>query len=83
MFRWLWKHRPVTNRRLLREIRMNNAELTAKLDAQTTRVNKIITEIQALKVIIANADNVPQNVIDAVARLDAATQAADDQNPDA
>lgn len=62
---------------------MDNTELVTKLDAQTARLTKIQTEIQALKDAIANAGNVPQSVIDAVDRLDAAMTATDDLNPDA
>ena len=59
---------------------MDNAELVAKLEAQKAQVDKVIAEIEALKELVANSQNVPQNVVDAVNALGASIQAADDEN---
>jgi len=69
-------------RKLLKKIKMTNEELVAQLEAQKAQVEKIILEIQALKELVANSANVPQNVIDAVNALGSSIQAADDENAD-
>jgi hypothetical protein len=67
----------------LNKIIMTNEELVVALDAQTEKVNKVITEIQALKDLVGQTDGVPQVVIDAVDRLNAAIDSADAMNEDA
>ena len=62
---------------------MTNAELLQLLLADDAKVEKIITEIQALKDLIAASQNVPQDIVDAVNNLGTKLQAADDLNPDA
>lgn len=62
---------------------MTNEELVTQLGDMNAKVDKIKTEIQALKDAIANAANVPQAVIDAANQLATNLQAADDLNPDA
>jgi hypothetical protein len=64
------------------KIIMTNEELVARIDAQATKLTKIQTEIQALKDTINTTPNVPQVVVDAVDRVDAALQATDDMNED-
>lgn len=66
----------------LNQIIMTNAELLQLLLDDNTKVEKIITEIQALKDLVANSQNVPQDVVDAVNNLGTNLQAADDMNPD-
>lgn len=58
-------------------------ELKAQLDKLTAQAVKVNGEIQALKDLIANRDDVPQDVVDSVAALGAAIQTGDDLNPDA
>lgn len=65
------------------KIIMTNQELAGKLEAANTKVDKIITEIQALKNLVNTTPNVPQNIVDAVASLESKLQAADDLNEDA
>lgn len=65
------------------KIIMTNAELSAKLDAANTKVDKIIVEVQALKDLVGTTPDVPQNIVDAVTALEAKLQAADDLNADA
>ena len=67
----------------LNQIQMTNAELKDLLVASNDKVTKIIGEIQALKDLVANSGNVPQDVVDAVNALGTNLQAADDLNPDA
>lgn len=62
---------------------MNHEELKAGLDAANATVDKIKTEIQALKDAIANAGNVPAEVQAAAEALFSNLQSADDMNPDA
>lgn len=62
---------------------MTNQELLDKLTAANTKVDKIITEIQALKDLVNQTPNVPQNIVDAVNDLESKLQAADDLNEDA
>ena len=62
---------------------MTNAELKDLLVASNAKVDKIKTEIQALKDLVAASDNVPQDIVDAVNALGANLQSADDLNPDA
>lgn len=57
----------------VKQVRMNMAT-QADVDALTTKVEKVITEIQALKAAHPELD---------LSRLEAAVQAADDENPDA
>ncbi len=66
----------------LNQIIMTNAELLELLIADNAKVEKIITEIQALKDLVAGADNVPQNIVDAVNALGTNLQTADDLNED-
>ncbi len=66
----------------LNQIQMTNAELLELLLADDAKVDKLITEIQALKDLVANSQNVPQNIVDAVNNLGAKLQTADDLNPD-
>lgn len=67
---------------LIGMVNMKISELAAKLSNQTEKVEKIITEIQALKDSLSDVE-LPQEAIDAMGRLDAALQAADELNPDA
>lgn len=62
---------------------MNNEELLQKLTDANTKVDKITTEIQALKDLVTGTPDVPQNIVDAVTALEAKLQAADDLNEDA
>lgn len=73
----------VINSVKLSQIEMTNEELITQLGIMNTKVDKIKGEIQALKDAVANADNVPQAVIDATNQLATNLQAADDLNPDA
>lgn len=66
-----------------KNIIMTNAELKDLLTAANAKVDKIKTEIQALKDLVANSGNVPQDVVDAVNALGTNLQSADDLNPDA
>jgi chaperonin cofactor prefoldin len=61
---------------------MKVSELAAKLNNQTETVEKIITEIQALKVALEDVD-IPEEALAALNRLDDALTAADELNPDA
>jgi hypothetical protein len=61
---------------------MTNEELLALLLADDAKVEKIITEIQALKDLVAGSSNVPQDIVDAVNALGSNLQSADDLNPD-
>lgn len=67
----------------LKSIQMSNEELLALLLADDAKVDKIITEIQALKDLVASTGNVPQNIVDAINSLGTKLQAADDLNADA
>jgi len=67
----------------LNQLIMTNAELKDLLVAANGKVDKVKTEIQALKDLVANSANVPQDVIDAVNALGSNLQSADDLNPDA
>lgn len=69
--------------KLLKQIIMTNAELLDLLLADDAKVDKIVTEIQALKDLVAASQNVPQDIVDAVNSLGTKLQAADDLNPDA
>lgn len=66
-----------------RQNQMNHQELADALNTANTKVDKIITEIQALKDALANADNVPAGVQDAATALFSNLQVADDLNADA
>jgi chromosome segregation ATPase len=68
---------------ILNQIQMTNAELKDLLIAANGKVDKVKTEIQALKDLVAASENVPQDVVDAVNALGTNLQAADDLNPDA
>ena len=68
---------------ILKQIKMTNAELLELLVADKAQVEKIITEIQALKDLVAASANVPQDVVDAVNALGTTLQSADDLNADA
>jgi len=61
---------------------MNQQELRQALTDANAKVEKIATEVQALKDTVGNADNVPQEVVDAVNNLAATLQRVDDINPD-
>jgi len=67
----------------LNSIIMTDAELKDLLVAANEKVDKIKTEIQALKDLVAASENVPQDVVDAVNALGSNLQSADDLNPDA
>lgn len=56
-------------------------ELQAKVEAQAATAEKILAEIKALKDSLKNVD-LPPAAVAALARLDAALQAADEENPD-
>lgn len=62
---------------------MTNEELLQKLTDANTKVDKITTEIQALKDLVTTTPDVPQNIVDAVTSLESKLQAADDLNEDA
>jgi len=67
----------------LNSIIMTDAELKDLLVTANEKVDKIKTEIQALKDLVAASENVPQDVVDAVNALGSNLQSADDLNPDA
>lgn len=67
----------------LKSIIMTNAELVTKLQEDGVKLDKIITEIQALKDKANTTPDVPQDIVDAVNSLDAKLTAADDMNEDA
>ena len=67
----------------LNSIIMTNEELKNLLVDANAKVDKIKTEIQALKDLVAASENVPQDVVDAVNALGSNLQSADDLNPDA
>ena len=62
---------------------MTNAELLELLLADDAKVDKIITEIQALKDKVNANPGVPQDIVDAVNSLGTKLQSADDMNEDA
>jgi hypothetical protein len=66
---------------LIRSMQMKTTELSGVVNALAEREKKIITEIEALKVALAEAD-VPQDAVDALANLEALIGTADDLNPD-
>ena len=67
----------------LNQIQMTNAELLELLLADDAKVDKIITEIQALKDKVNANPDVPQDIVDAVNSLGTKLQSADDMNEDA
>jgi hypothetical protein len=67
----------------LNSIIMTNEELKSLLVDANAKVDKVKTEIQALKDLVAASANVPQDVVDAVNALGSNLQSADDLNPDA
>lgn len=62
---------------------MTQEEAIAKLDAQSAKLTKVYTEVQALKDAAANAGNVSPELSAAIDRVDAALTSVDDINPDA
>ena len=64
-------------------IQMTNAELLQLLTDDNTKIEKIITEIQALKDSVNSNPDVPQDIVDAVNKIGTNLQAADDLNADA
>lgn len=72
-----------THTHQLKKIIMTNEELLAKLTAANTKADKVITEIQALKELVNQTPDVPQNIVDAVNTLEGKLQSADDLNEDA
>ncbi len=72
-----------SERRIIHHITMKISELEAKLTSYEAKLTKIQTEVQALKDSINGDPDVPQAVIDSVARLDGLLTAVDDINPDA
>jgi len=50
---------------------------------RTPKTEKIIGEVRALKTTVENATNVPQEIVDAVNRLNGNLDVADAENPDA
>ena len=64
-------------------IQMTNAELLQLLTDDNTKLEKIITEIQALKDSVNSNPDVPQDIVDAVNKIGTNLQAADDLNADA
>lgn len=62
---------------------LTQAEAAAKLDAQAVTLEKIRTEVQALKDAAANDGNVSPELEAAIARVEAAITGVDDINPDA
>lgn len=67
----------------LKTILMTNEELLAKLTGANAKVDKVITEIKALKDLVTTTPDVPQNIVDAVTTLESKLQQADDENEDA
>ena len=67
----------------LKSIEMTTAELLQLLTDDNTKLEKIITEIQALKDSVNTNPDVPQDIVDAVNKLNGNLQAADDLNADA
>ena len=67
----------------LNQIQMTNAELLQLLTDDNTKIEKIITEIQALKDSVNSNPDVPQDIVDAVNKIGTNLQAADDLNADA
>ena len=66
----------------LKSIEMTNAELLQLLTDDNTKLEKIITEIQALKDSVNSTPDVPKDIVDAVNKLGTNLQAADDLNED-
>lgn len=66
----------------LYQIQMTQEELKTALDLANAKVDKIKTEIQALKDAIVNAGNVSPEVEAAANQLFTNLQTADDMNPD-
>lgn len=68
-------------------IKMNHAELAAKLHASAVRAEKakdeIIAAVKKLQDAIEAADEVPQSVVDAANEVDTAVGELDDLNEDA
>lgn len=67
----------------LSQMAQTDAELLAGLQAANAKVDKIKTEIQALKDAVANSTNVPAEIEAAANQLFTNLQSADDMNPDA
>lgn len=62
---------------------MKISELETKLASYGDTLTKIQTEVQALKDSINNTDaDVPQSIVDSVARIDTLLAAVDSINPD-
>ena len=67
---------------LIGNTNMKISELAAKVTQQAEVAEKIIVEIKSLKETLEDVD-LPENALEAMARLDAALIAADELNPDA
>lgn len=61
---------------------LSQEEAIAKLDAQAVKLEKVRTEVQALKDAAANSGNVSPELEAAIARVDAAITGVDDINED-
>lgn len=72
---------------LLKQIQMTEQELLDKITAQTAQIEKVGTEVSAVKSELAAAlaagFTVPPALVDAINAQGAALQAVDDLNPDA
>lgn len=62
---------------------LSNKDAAIKIDALTTQLGKIATEVQALKDAVANSENVSPEVEAALANLVTAVSGVDDLNTDA
>jgi len=67
----------------LNKIMATQAEAAVQLDTVTTKLGKVLTEIQALKDAAAAAANVSPELQAAIDRVVGAAEAADNANPDA
>lgn len=61
---------------------MENEEVLAKLTSANAKVDKVITEVQALKDLVNTTPSVPQPIVDAVNALESKLQQLDDLNED-
>ena len=71
----------------LKQIKMDVTELVAKVDAQGVQLDKVFTEVTAVKQALADAlaagQTVPQALVDAINGVGVKIQAVDDLNADA
>jgi chromosome segregation ATPase len=70
-------------RKQSKQSKMGNEEVLAKLTSANAKVDKVITEVQALKDLVNTTPAVPQPIVDAVNALESKLQQLDDLNEDA